>query len=407
MQRPHHRPFAGHGRPARQCGAVAILVALALVLLVGFVGLAIDGGHLYLTKTELQNSADACALAASNELTTLTSANYSKAVAAGQTVAYRNKVNFQGSAIVAGNVSVSFGGDLKAGTSWITTATAAGSTTPRPAYVRCTVTRPGIAMFFMSVLGFGSQTAASLATAALVPSQGTCVASVGLCTVGSTTAPFGLSAGNWYTGPAWTLIGFNGNIKETDVVTSLELNGTCSVKIGQTVGLVTVNGSGLPIAKAWNTHFGLYQGYTVPTPPPDFTGYSYTAKNWPSSNNALSDFISKRSSFTPYGSNGDTTTGLSMGGGFKPAAQSDYQTYGANRRMIVTPIIDCSKNSGAMPILEFGCVLMLQPFSKTSDAPINLEYEGLASASGSPCGGAAGIPGSSTSSGVMVPALVQ
>lgn len=49
----------------RQRGAVAVVVGLTIVMLAGMVGLAIDGGHLYLTKTELQNASDACALAAS------------------------------------------------------------------------------------------------------------------------------------------------------------------------------------------------------------------------------------------------------------------------------------------------------------------------------------------------------
>ena len=54
-------------RPTRQAqrGAVAIIVGLTLAVLVGFAGLAIDGGRLYVNKTELQNAADACALAAS------------------------------------------------------------------------------------------------------------------------------------------------------------------------------------------------------------------------------------------------------------------------------------------------------------------------------------------------------
>ena len=54
--------------PSRQRGAVALVVALTLSVLLGAVGLALDSGHLYLTRTELQNSADACALAASYEL---------------------------------------------------------------------------------------------------------------------------------------------------------------------------------------------------------------------------------------------------------------------------------------------------------------------------------------------------
>jgi uncharacterized membrane protein len=74
----------------RQRGVVAIVVGLMLAVLVGFVGLALDGGHLYLTKTELQNAADACALAASYELTgspTIAAAAFNRADAAGRTVA--------------------------------------------------------------------------------------------------------------------------------------------------------------------------------------------------------------------------------------------------------------------------------------------------------------------------------
>ena len=44
-------------------GAVAIMVALLSVVLIGFAALAIDGGHLYWTRTQLQGAADASALA--------------------------------------------------------------------------------------------------------------------------------------------------------------------------------------------------------------------------------------------------------------------------------------------------------------------------------------------------------
>ena len=401
----------------RQRGAVAILVAVTMIVLLGFLGLAVDGGHLYLTKTELQNSADACSLAASYELTnptTLTTAAYTRAVAAGQTVALRNLVNFQGSAIVASNVSVTFGTDLKAGTSWVTASTA-GSATPRPSYVRCTLTRPSIAMFFMPLLGVGSQTVATLATAGLVPSQSSCVVPMGLCTVGgATTAPFGLTAGTWYnsgsTPSGWVWVGFSGSTSESVLVTQLAGNGVCSAVVGDFVGKVSANGQST--AKAWNTNFGLYQGTTPAAAHPDYAGYAYTALNWSTSNNALNDFLGKRSTNTPYGSsvsNGNSITGLSIKNSYQLAtAPSDYQTFGANRRLVAAPIIDCTKlvkNGDTTPVLGWGCTFLLQPFDNPSDA-IKVEYEGLASTSGSPCVGL-GIPGASTSTGPVVPALVQ
>jgi len=52
-------------RPIRgERGSILVITALSLVALVGFVGLALDLGHLYVVKTELQNAADAAALAA-------------------------------------------------------------------------------------------------------------------------------------------------------------------------------------------------------------------------------------------------------------------------------------------------------------------------------------------------------
>lgn len=51
-----------------QRGAVAIIVALCLTLLVGMLGLVLDLGHLYVAKTELQNAADAAALSGAERL---------------------------------------------------------------------------------------------------------------------------------------------------------------------------------------------------------------------------------------------------------------------------------------------------------------------------------------------------
>lgn len=50
-------------------GIAAIYVALILLVLVAFVGLAIDIGYMYVTKSQLQNAADAAALAGSTKLT--------------------------------------------------------------------------------------------------------------------------------------------------------------------------------------------------------------------------------------------------------------------------------------------------------------------------------------------------
>jgi hypothetical protein len=51
-----------------QTGAVAVMVGLLLVVLVGFTALAVDIGHLLMVRNELQNAADAGALAGARNL---------------------------------------------------------------------------------------------------------------------------------------------------------------------------------------------------------------------------------------------------------------------------------------------------------------------------------------------------
>lgn len=70
-----HRALAGAprrtgapGLPARQRGAIAIMTAMGLVVIIGFLALALDLSQLYNRRIELQNAADAVALAAAHEL---------------------------------------------------------------------------------------------------------------------------------------------------------------------------------------------------------------------------------------------------------------------------------------------------------------------------------------------------
>lgn len=60
-RRPHR--FA---EPRRQRGAVAIMVAFAILMLLGFMALTIETYHLVVVKSELQNDADAAAIAGAN-----------------------------------------------------------------------------------------------------------------------------------------------------------------------------------------------------------------------------------------------------------------------------------------------------------------------------------------------------
>ncbi|MCE5264195.1 MAG: pilus assembly protein TadG-related protein, partial [Deltaproteobacteria bacterium] len=52
----------------RQSGAAAILVAFLMIVFLGIAALALDIGYLYVVRTELQNAADASALAGAGRL---------------------------------------------------------------------------------------------------------------------------------------------------------------------------------------------------------------------------------------------------------------------------------------------------------------------------------------------------
>ena len=101
-----------------QRGAVAVIVAFCLTLLVGMLGLVLDLGHLYIAKTELQNAMDAAALAGAKELTG-TLAGVVKAKSAACELAGDNKYDLNsikvadssGTPSSCTNITISIGND--------------------------------------------------------------------------------------------------------------------------------------------------------------------------------------------------------------------------------------------------------------------------------------------------------
>ena len=172
-------------RAAPQQGVVAIMFALSLVVLMGFVGLALDGGRLYVNKSELQNAADACALAAAQELHPTNALvlpdDFNRARDAGTLVATRNRSDFQSRAVQAllpGEVTVTFADAPDAPSSSWSEADAAQAD---DRVARCTVASPPLALWLMPVLNISSASVSAVATATRLTPPDNCAIPTGLC----------------------------------------------------------------------------------------------------------------------------------------------------------------------------------------------------------------------------------
>lgn len=422
-----------------QDGAVAIMVGLTIFVLITFLGMTVDLGRLFITKTELSNAADACALAAAAELNG-DADSLNRAESVGITVGQRNNVGFQGSAVmILPNSDITFSDHLN-GTYLTKTAVAAGAIAGMK-YARCTLPQTGILPYFMQVVGFGPQTVTSHAVATMAPGLTTCglpVAMckqpVGTCADGSATDSMGLCKTQWYCSKftvgggtanpsACPGYGSTGNFNLIDfsppsggaseLAAIITGNGQCDLNITNPVGQTGVQAS---LSKAWNTRFGLYKGSdNVSSAPPDFSGFAYTPSSWPAqkrafdgaSANGAPNLQSARTSHLIYQDNGGTWPDGLVLNGYQHSTSTELSSAGADRRIVVVPIVDCDgwTTSQTRPIIKFACIVMLHPMNDPSD-PLYLEYQGVSDDPNSFCA-STGLPGSPGSVGPRVPTLVR
>ena len=412
--------------PPRQGGAVIITVALALLFLLGFMGIALDLGRLFIVKTELQTAMDSCALAAAKELDGAADA-LSRATSAGKTAGGLNKVNLQKAGAEISNEDVTFSDSLVGSFSSTFTPVANAK------YAKCTLLETGIAPWLLQAMAAfkndpslaASRSVYATAVATLSPAQTSCALPVAINPLSSTPPHYGYTPGQWI--PSLYSEGNNGDLEPGhfgwanlgDVspgqnITSQQVLGTGACNL--TLNSPATPGARVGASDAWNSRFGLYRNGAgnpaIGTAPPDLTGYSYTPNNWPSMNGALSDFMQRRASNRSYGDTVDTIaagnalTGLGINGSYPSAKMGSYAagpnalaTHGANRRLALAPVI----TPGSTTIADFACVLLLHPIDGPN-VTVYLEYVGPGSDPGSPCS-SSGLPGGFI--GPLVPVLVQ
>jgi len=418
----------------REHGAVAIIVGLTLGVLLGFAGLVVDLGRMYVNKTELQSAADACALAAANELVcdptvgTCPIEFLHNAEAAGIFVASRNNKDFQGNGVTIAPNDVRFHTALGPNASYEPRASANANSK----FAMCTARTNGLVPWFMGVLGIGSQSVSATAVATLAPGQTSCTAApVGICaksgSSGTSTPPYGYNIGEWIVsdfngnndagsasnGPEspalsgqFRWVDFTPSAGGTDEVRDqlLGKSNVCNIRVGDNV---KETGEKQGSKSAWNTRFGFYpNGASAETPetaPPDKTGYAYPSTTIPIGTSAYADYRSKQAAFSPFSDNEYAATGAAKNISGNATADQNYKIYGAERRLIPAPIIDCDTGT-QVQIKGMACILLLNPMSNGNTGQLYLEWRGLANAANSPCR-TSGVAGGTT--GALVPTLVQ
>ena len=397
-------------------------------------GIALDFGRLFIVKTELQTAMDSCALAAAQELDSQGTAIL-RAQSAGKTAGNLNRVNMQ---------STNWSGQGQIVDANITFKNSAYAVTTVPAsahYAQCQHTQANINMWLLKAMGAfsgnaaaypGTQNVGAIAVATRASAQTTCPVPVALKPKPGGTAPnYGFAVGEWVTlinaqnAAAGGEIGW-ANLDGTNSAseTTAELNGHCGTRVGDTLGTPGVQTS---VADAWNYRFGIYKNSGDPAvivSNPDFTGYAYTATNWPSQQNAYDgapaagapasaqNFVTKRAAFASCADTGtrvknpapscESITGLSLNSFQKLAAPGNttggHKQYGRNRRIVTVPVIN-----GASQVIDYACMFMLQPLTIPM-SNVKLEFRGNAGAANSPCT-TNGLPGGAA--GPLVPTLVR
>jgi hypothetical protein len=427
----------------RQRGAVMITVAMSLLFLLGFMGIALDFGHMFVVKSELQTAMDSCALAAAQELDGNSDA-LTRARSAGTTAGNMNKVNFQSGTWSGKGRIIDADFTFRDSTYTITTTASAAR------YAECAHTQSDVTPWLLQAIGAFRNSAlpdiddiAARAVATRASAQSSCPVPLAYKPNTGTTGPkYGLKVGDWITLIVAPGAGSNGNIGWANLdgsndaaETQREMNGVCGTKVGDTLG---TPGTQTAVADNWNYRFGIYKNTGDPAVDhPDFTGYAYTTHNWPvratsatceanpaspigcayngatpaGADPTAASFVTKRLSFASCDDTGtrvrganscESITSLSLNSFTKMAAPGNtaggFKQYGTSRRIVTVPVIN-----GGRQVTDYLCMLLLQPLSIPM-TNVQLEFVGNAGDVGSPCvtNGLAG-----GSAGPLVPVLVR
>jgi Flp pilus assembly protein TadG len=419
-----HDPRRRSGAP-RQRGGIAVAFAILSVLLLAFVGLGTDVGRLYVSRTELQNAADACVLAAAAALTGMHDDQLRQAEAWGIAAGTANRVGMQSAAAsLPRGSAVTFARSLQ--DAFLPAGGYSRSSDIRGIqYVRCTVTESDIAPGLSRVLALlpggeaiGTRRVTASASGTLRGTPANCSLPVGICRQ-SNASEHGLRVGDWIIGTfsngnlgvrrAFRWVGFPGATRVSDLEAQLSDDGQCAL-VNTTSTVVPHSGLVASLIEGWNMRFGLQRNNPDIPVLPDMTGYYYMPPTRlppvspPPSRYA--DFERRRARYES-GDDVSTPSGyrrFTRPGGTRWTSSNQHRATGTDRRMAIAPIIDCDNLRPGVPtpVLDWSCVLLLHPVQQAND-PLAIEYRGRATDPASGCR-TTGLP---ADGGPRVPVLTR
>jgi Putative Flp pilus-assembly TadE/G-like len=365
----------------RQRGITLVAIAIAMVALLAVAGLAIDVGHVVLTKSRMQATVDAAALSAAKVLDTTGST--AQATTAANSVLSLNAQQYP-------ELWSAYGGVSKMVEFSHTLLPFSPGTTP-PLYVRVTASGFSVAATLTQSVGINSFTSGASAVAGPSPTINTACNIAPMMVCGNNTPGFGYSTGEitalkLSAGSSGSSIG-PGNYQ------LLSLGGTGANIVRQNLGgsyasCTTVGNNALtqpgtaagPVAQGLNTRFNEYSGGNVSSTsyPPDVITYQ------PSGNNRLScsdsscttivtgpnnTVISNASQYSAYSYEGMYQPRLLNGNYDVPPAPNGNGV--VNRRVLAVPVGDCSvlaQGRSDIPVLGLACYFLLQDVNQSGNS---------------------------------------
>ena len=395
------RPFTA--TPARQRGAVMVLIVIALASMLLMAALALDGGHMLVNKTRLQNAVDAAALSGAKTLQSVMGSGSASSLARDAAL---NTLVLNANAAGNGELSSGIGGSGGVGAFAIvelSNSVYGPFTFPGPtdaAYVRVSVPDYQLAGFFWNFAqwfssgNLGDKAVAAIATAGPSPSAAPCkIEPIMVCgdpnddpadNGGDSYWGYGYgdlevlksAAGNDpEIGPGnFQLLRLDGAAGANDLRTALAGGiEKCNV-VGDEVGTEPGNTVG-PVAQGLNTRFGVYNGpgMNATDYPPDwvteFTDpkMTYNDSTAPprvehQGQEVISDGGNLVAGGTPLYDLNDWLADSTA------CAVSGTCTGAHERRMLNIVIGDCDGVSGGqvdVPVLDFGCFFLLQTVAQS------------------------------------------